>query len=165
MEALDFDRVCMLLAALATIFAVERYRAASIIMFLNFAISDIAAVNILILLDGAKSYPLHIVYVLISGLTIGGLVKAGSLWPLYVSIFVFLLYNLAVLSEFIWFPVGFHANYESAATVQVSIELAMLFIMSKGCRYVCNYFNHRTYDVFIDRFFFDSSRLGNQGAV
>ena len=158
---MDFAQGCILTAAILAAVALPGYRLISIVMFVNFIAHDVMAHYMLIALDGAKSWPLHALNVLISGGTIFVLIKLGASRYLYSAIFLYALYNYAVLCEFIMWPIGFHANYVYVARVQMLLELLFMTLISEIGKYVWNRLRpSHNYLYLIDRVFADRFRLG-----
>ncbi len=157
----DFDQYCLAAAVLFTALSLRQFRKINIVMLVNFllfALADKLAPNDQLMI-------LQIAYVLIGGLTVISLVKLKASPPLFVTSFLFSVYNLSIISEIVLFgSIGFHENFIVVAHSQMIIELVIMFLMSWGGFYVCrglysksNYIDH------IDRFFRVGSRLGSQG--
>jgi len=81
---------------------------------------------------------LHAVYVVISGLTVTLLVKLKASPPLFLTTFIFSVYNLAIVGEFVLYgSVGFHDYFKAIASSQMIIELLIMLSMGIGGLYVC----------------------------
>lgn len=163
---MDFAQSCILTASLLAAVSLKGYRLISLVMLLNFIIHDVTANYVLAILDGAPSWPLHALNILISGATIAALVKLGANRFLYSAIFCYALYNYLVLCEFVISPVGFHANYIPAARVQMIFELLFMVLISYLGKYLYGIFRpSNNYGALIDRIFTNRIRLGPQGVV
>ncbi len=164
--SLDFDQICILIAAILTGTAIKKYRIICFIIFLNFVSFEIASKYILAALNGGPSWPLHAVYVIIGGVTVAALHKLGCTRFVYWVIFLFATYNLVIISEFKWGSIGFHANFVVIARCQMAIELLSMLIMNKGCKHVWAQLNtDRSYTYLVDRIFINRFRLGFKRSV
>lgn len=167
----DFAQVCILTAFILSVFTIEGYRLIATTIFVNFLVYEAAAINILEALDGARAWPLHAVYCVISGLTVWVLVRLRASPPLFVITLLFSVYNLFVVIDYLLydyfsFTLGFHDNFKPVARTQMVIELLFMFLISKWSAYVWNMFRpDRKYHYFIDRFLSDCFRMGNKGLV
>lgn len=162
---LDFAQYCIIIATILVALSISKYRLITLTILINFIAFELSARYILELLNGAPSWPLHAVYILISGVTIICLVKLSASRFLYSVMFLFSLYNFFILFEFIWHPVGFHANYVITARVQMIFELIFMILMSRIASYVWDKFkpndnDNDNYNYFIDRLFISRFRLG-----
>lgn len=165
---LDFDQWCILIAFLLAVSSIQGYRLISATIFLNFMITEAAAVGILNALGGPEgdpAWPLYAAYALISGITILILRYLLASPVLYVIMFLYSLYNLFAVIEFPLYKhvqfSWFNENRESIAQAQMVIELSFMFLMSKVPAYVWNLFKpDNKYHYFIDRFLSDSFRMG-----
>ncbi len=161
---MDFTQACILIAAVLAALSIPRYRLIALVIFFNFVIGYLTAIKVLEILDGAKAWPLHALYIIISGLTIITLLKLGGSMLLNSALFAFSLYNLAIIFEFIGSGVGFHANYVVVARVQMVVELLFLLSMSKVVLYGWNRFKPtNSYSYFLDRLF--ASRFSLHGGA
>lgn len=164
--SLDFDQACIFIAAFLAATAVKRYRLICFIIFLNFVAHEMVSRPILHYLDGSDSWPLHAVYVLIGGTTFMTLARIGCTRFLYWSIFIFSVYNLIIISEFMWINFGFHNNFVKVARYQMAIELLSMLIMNQGSRYVWTKLNtDRSYVYAVDRLFVNRFRLGFERSI
>ena len=158
---MDFAQSCILIAAFLVAISISGYRLIALVMLINFIAHDLMAYYVLIALDGAKSWPLHALNILISGLTIIILVKLGANKYLYSAIFIYALYNHLVLCEFIMTGIGFHANYVLFARVQMIFELLYMILFSEIGRYACNRIKpSNNYRYLVDRIFADRFGMG-----
>jgi len=168
---IDFDQACILIAWFLAVFSIPGYRLIAMVLFVNFMAFEIAAVNILEALDGAKAWPLYAVYAVISGLTVLALRYLKASVPLFVIMFLFSVYNLMVVIEYplydtFGFTLGFHSNFTIVAKANMIIELLFMLLISKGSAYVWSIFKPDSkYHYFIDRFLSDSFRMGNERLV
>jgi hypothetical protein len=163
---LDFDQSCVLLAAFLAATAIKRYRVICLVVFLNFALFEFLSSPILVALDGAEAWPLHAVYVVVGGLTVAVLAKLGCTRFVYWAIFLFSVYNLAIISEYKWGSIGFHDNFTVIARCQMVIELLSMLIMNKGSRYVwAQLHTDRSYNYLVDRIFINRFRLGFKRSI
>lgn len=107
---------------------------------------------------------LHAVYVVISGITVMLLVKLKASPPLFLATFLFSVYNLAIVGEFIFYgSVGFFDNFKAVASSQMIIELLIMFATGLGGLYVCRGLHSKSdYISLINHFFRAGIRLGNQ---
>lgn len=159
--SLDFAQSCIIIATILVALSISKYRLIALTILINFIAFELSARYMLDLLNGAPSWPLHAVYILISGLTIICLVKLGASRLLYSVMFLFSLYNFFILFEFIWHPIGFHDNYVITARVQMIFELVFMILMSRVASYVWDKFKpDNNYNYFIDRLFISSFRVG-----
>ncbi len=161
----DFDQYCIAVAAILAALSLRQFRLINFIMFVNFALFYIASYYILEALNGKPAMILHAVYVLISGLTVGLLVELKASLALYVTTFLFSLYNLSIVGEYTYFgSVGFFDNFKVVAHSQMIIELLVMFITGVGGLYVYRGLRPKSdYIRTIDRFFRIGPRLGIEG--
>lgn len=161
---LDFAQFCILTAFILAVFSIRGYRLIATTLFVNFMAFELAAATTL----QELGYPLHVAYVLISGLTVGVLVRLRASAPLFAIMFLFSMYNLFVVIEYpmkayLGFTVGFHNNFIPVARANMIVELLFMFLISKGPAYVWNLFRPNSkYNYFVDRFFSDCFRMGFQ---
>ena len=156
----DFDQYCLAVAVLLTALSLRQFRIINVVMLVNFllfALADKLAPNDQLMI-------LQIAYVLIGGLTVISLVKLKASPPLFVTSFLFSVYNLSIISEIVLFgSIGFHENFIVVAHSQMIIELVIMFLMSWGGLYVCRgLYPKSNYIHFVDRFFRSGIRLGGQ---
>ena len=156
---LDFDQITIAVAVLFTALSLRQFRIINIVILVNFglfALADkLASIDQLMIL--------HTSYVIISGLTVVSLVKLKASPPLYVTIFLFSLYNLGIISEIALFGQGeIYNNFVVVAQSQMIIELLIMFITGVGGLYVCRrLYSKSDYIHIVDRFFRSGLRLGN----
>jgi len=161
---LDFAQVCILTAFILAVFSIQGYRLIATVLFVNFMLFKAAALSPL----QELGYPLHVAYVIISGLTVVALVRLKTSPPLYVIMFLFSVYNLLVVIEYpmydyFGYTIGFYDNFIPVARANMIIELIFMFLISKGSAYVWSMFRpDRKYHYFIDRFFSHSWRMGSK---
>jgi uncharacterized membrane protein YuzA (DUF378 family) len=162
---LDFDQITIVVAAILAALSLRQFRIINIVLLLNFILFEITSHYILAALDGKPAMILHAAYVLIGGLTVISLVKLKASPPLFVTAFLFSVYNLSIVSEFVFFgSVGFHDNFIVVAQAQMIIELLIMFLMSRGGLYVCRgLYPKSNYIHFVDRFFRSGIRVFNRG--
>lgn len=170
---LDFDQACILIAFGLAVFSIQGYRLIATVLFVNFMVTEAVAITILKALGGTEgepAWPLYSAYIVISGLTILVLRYLRASPAFYAIMFLYTLYNLAVVIEF---PLNnyfqfkwFNENRESVAQAQMVIELTFMFLISKGSAYVWNKFRpDRKYHYFIDRICSDCWRMGHKRLV
>ena len=160
---LDFSFVCITLAVVFSTYSIEKYRVVSLLLLINFIYFKVFAGLISVHQSQLPEEATHMVYMLISGLTVVGLVKLKSFLPLYTLMACFSLYNFLIILEYRFGAFGFHANFVPIARAQMVIELLIMFAISKGGRYVWRAFNDdRDYHYFIDRLFAVCFRLGSK---
>lgn len=163
---MDFAQSCILVASLLAATSLKGCRLIALVMLLNFVVHDVTAKYVLEILNGAPSWPLHALNILISGATIFALVKLGANRLLYSAIFTYAIYNYSVICEFIISPVGFHANYIPFARIQMIIELIFMALIGYSGNYVYKIFRPRSnYSDFVSRVFTNRIRLGSQGVA
>ena len=157
----DFDQYCIAVAALFAALSLRQFWLINIVLLLNFLAFYITSHYILEALDGKPAMILHAVYVLIGGVTVISLVKLKAAPPLFVTSFLFSVYNLSIVSEFVFIgSVGFHDNFIIVAQAQMVIELLLMFLMSWGGLYVCRgLYSKSNYIHLIDRFFRSGVRV------
>lgn len=164
---IDFAQLCILAAFILAAFSIQGYRLIATVLFANFMAFEAAASTGLQELGA----PLHVAYVIISGLTVVALVHLKASPPLYVIMFLFSVYNLMIVIEYpmydyFGFTVGFYDNFIPVARANMIIELLFMFLISKGSAYVWSLFRPNSkYNYFIDRFFSDCWRVGHKGLV
>ncbi len=159
----DFDQICIILAAILAATSIPKYRNITLILFLNFAVYEIIANPMIEALGGGEAWPLHVVYILTSGLTIVVLVNLGASWTLYGAMFLYTLYHFVIVCEFSIGKFGAHELYEYVARAQMAIELIFMLLMNGLTKYVWSKrLPSRSHDYFVDRFFVNGIRLGGQ---
>jgi hypothetical protein len=162
---LDFDQISIVVAVILTAFSLRQFRLINLVMLANFALFNITAHYLIPLLSDKPAMILHAAYVLIGGITVISLVKLKASPPLFITSLLFSVYNLSIVSEFIYFgPLGLHGNFAAVAKAQIIIELLIMFLMSRGGLYVCRgLYTEPNYIHFVDRFFKSGLRMGCQG--
>lgn len=162
---IDFDHICILVAVILAAISMRQFRLVNLLLLSNFILFELAAYFILPILAGRPSMILHAVYVVIGGLTVISLVKLKASPPLFLATFLFSVYNLGTVGEFIFYgSVGFHANFESIAKAQMIIELLIMFLMGVGGLYVFRgLYSKSDYIHSVNKLFRVSPRLGYQG--
>jgi len=160
---IDLDQIFIAVAAIFAALSLRQFRLISIVLLLNFVLFNITQHYILAALGGKPAMILHAAYVLIGGLTVISLVKLKASPPLFITSFLFSVYNLSIVSEFVFFgSIGFHDNFIAVAKTQMVIELLIMFMMSRGGLYVCRrLYSKSDYIHIVDRFFRSGLRLGN----
>ena len=153
------------MAVILTAVSLRQFRLINVVLLLNFSAFYFSSIYILEALNGKPAMILHATYVLIGGLTVISLVILKASPPLFVTSFLFSVYNLSIVSEFIFFgSIGFHDNFIVVAQAQMIIELLIMFLMGSGGLYVCRgLYPKSNYIHLIDRFFRSSVRLDGQG--
>jgi len=161
---LDFDQYCLAVAALFAALSLRQFRLVNFVMLANFTIYKITSHYILAVLNGKPAMILHAAYMVISGLTVILLVNLKASPPLFVTTLLFSGYNLAIVSEYLFFgPIGFHSNFEVVAQSQMIIELMIMFITSVGGLYVCRgLYPRANYIHIINRLFRVGPRMGSE---
>ncbi|MCZ6898327.1 MAG: hypothetical protein O7D95_06460 [Betaproteobacteria bacterium] len=167
---LDFDQWYILAAFILAVFSIKGYRLIATVLFVNFMISEAAAISILKALGGPEgdpAWPLYATFSAISMATAAALVYLKASPPLYVIMLLYSGYNLLAVIEFPMFQYveikWFNDNRESVAEAQMTIELTFMFIICKGPAYVWSLFKPDSkYHYFIDRFFSHSFRMGSK---
>lgn len=148
------------MAVLFTALSLRQFRIINIIMLVNFglfALADkLAGVDQLMIL--------HAAYLLVGGLTVISLVTLKASPPLFITTFLFSLYNLGVISEIVFFGQGeIYNNFVVVAQAQMIIELLIMFMMSWGGLYVFRrLYSKSNYIHLVDRFFRSGVRLDGQ---
>jgi len=160
----DLDQIFIAVAALFAAMSLRQFRLINIVLLLNFVLFNITSHYILAALEDKPAMILHAVYVLIGGLTVMSLVKLKASPPIYITSFLFSVYNLSIVSEFVFFgSIGFHDNFIAVAKTQMVIELLIMFITGVGGLYVCRgLYSKSNYIRFINEFFRSGTWLGNQ---
>lgn len=168
---LDFAQVCILTAFVLAVFSIRGYRLIAMVLFVNFMLFEAFAVTMIEALGDDVTLPLHVGYVIISGLTIVALVHLRASPPLYVIMFFYSVYNLAIVIEFPFydyfgFTLGIHDNFKPIARTQMVIELLLMLLISKLSAYVWNKFRpNRKYHYFVNRICSDCFRMGHKRLV
>ena len=168
---LDFAQVCILAAFVLAVFSIRGYRLIATILFINFMLFEAFAVTMIEALGDKVTLPLHMVYVVISGLTVLTLVYLRASPALYTIMLLYSVYNLMIVIEFPFFDrfgfaLGIHDNFKPVARTQMAIELLFMLLISKWSAYVWNKFRPNSkYHYFIDRFFSDCWRMGGKRLV
>ena len=163
----DLDYIFIAVAAILAALSLQQFRLINIVLLLNCILFEITSHYILEALNGKPAMILHAVYVLIGGLTVISLVKLKASPPLFVTSFLFSVYNLSIVSEFVFIgSVGFHDNFIVVAQAQMVIELLLMFLMSWGGFYVCRgLYPKSNYIHIVNRFFRSSVRVRNWSAT
>jgi len=134
---IDFDQICVAVAVILAALSLRQFRMINMLLALNFTLFELSSHFILSFLAGRPSMILHAIYVLIGGLTVISLVKLKSAPPLFITTFLFSVYNLAIVSEFVFLgSLGFHDNFEIVARTQMIIELLIMCLTGVGGLYV-----------------------------
>ena len=154
-----------MVAAILAALSLREFRLINFVLLLNFLTFEITSHYILEALNGKPAMILHAAYVLIGGLTVISLVKLKASPPLFVTNFLFAVYNLSIVSEYVYLgSIGFHDNFEIVANSQMIIELLIMFLMSWGGCYVCRgLYPKSDYIHTLNRFFRSSVRLDGTG--
>ena len=157
----DFDHISIAVAVLLTALSLRQFRKINMVMLANFwlfALTDK-------LVPDDQLMILQTSYVLIGGLTVKLLVDLKASPPLFVTTFLFSLYNFGIISEIVLFGQGaMYNNFVIVAQSQMIIELMIMFLMSWGGLYVCRgLYSKSDYIDHIDRLFRAGFRLGSKG--
>lgn len=163
---MDFAQSCILAAAVLAAVSLKGFRLIALVMLANFVAHELMAVRVLEMLDGGKAWPVHALNVLISGATIYLLVFLGASKYLYSAIFIYAVYNFAILLEFIFYGVGFHGNYIAFARFQMRIELVFMLLISYIGAYAYQFFRPGdNYRDIVTSVFSVRSRMGPSGVA
>jgi hypothetical protein len=163
---LDFDQICILIAAALAVFSIKRYRYPSLILLAGFIGFEVAHNTIEMYQSFLPEHTTQTVYCLILGLIIVALSKYGGFAPLCVLLSVYCLYCFFIVAEFQYGSLGLHDKFKSVGRAVMTLELLSMLSISGIGKYAWNRFNKSgNYTYMLDRFYANRFRLGSQGLV